>query len=168
MRGAGDEIASAQVFGGHLAEPLHGVGEERDFIRLTDGEEFAPGLDDAGFVVGAHHGDDAGARVGHFGGEPFHVHHAVVRDGNGFHALAEIVARRIMHAGMFDGADPDFALRVEGLREVVHGHVVGFGGAAGPDDVGGMAAEVVRERSRASVRALLAARPKACGLEGLP
>ena len=50
-----------------------------------------------------------------------------------------------MHTGMFDGADPDFAFRVEGLREVVQGHVVGLGRAAGPDDVGGMATHVVRE-----------------------
>jgi DeoR family glycerol-3-phosphate regulon repressor len=60
---------------------LHGVGEERDFVGLADGEEFTPGLDDAGFVVRAHHGDNAGASVGHFGGKPFHVHHAVISIG---------------------------------------------------------------------------------------
>ena len=157
VRGAGDEITFAQTFGGHFAEPLDGVGEERDFVGLTNGEEFAPGLDDAGFVVGAHHGDDAGACVGDFLREPFQIHHAVVCDGNGLRAFTKIMVRGIMHAGMFDGADPDFTLRIEGLREMVHGHVVGFGCAAGPDDVGGMATKMVREFFAGFGRALCAA-----------
>ena len=46
-----------------------------------------------------------------------------------------------MDARMFDGGNPDLALRVERSGEMVHDHVVRLGRAAGPDDVERMAAE---------------------------
>ena len=91
VRRAGDVIALAQSLGWHFAEPLHSVREERHFIGLADGEQFAPRLDDAGFVVRAHHRDKAGTRIGHFLGEPIHVHRTVVRNGDGFDAFAEVM-----------------------------------------------------------------------------
>ena len=119
VRRAAEVIAIAEALGWHFAEPLDGVAEERDFVGLADGEEFAPGLDDAGLVVCRHNADEAGARVGHLGGEPFHVHHAVVGDGNQLRAFAKVMLRRVVDAGMLNGADPDFGLRVERLREVM-------------------------------------------------
>ena len=103
--------------------------------------DLAPRLDDAGLVVRGHHADEAGARVGQFSREPVQVNHAVARDGNESRAFAEIMFRRFDDAGMFDGGNPDLALRVERPREMVHDRVVRLGRAAGPDDVRGMAAE---------------------------
>ena len=52
---------------------------------------------------------------------------------------------RFVDTRVFDGGNPDFGLRVERPREMVHDGVVRLGCAAGPDDVGGMAAEEGRE-----------------------
>ena len=56
VRRAAEVIAFAQSFRRHFAEPLHGVGEERHFVLLADGQHLAPRLDDAGFVVRGHDG----------------------------------------------------------------------------------------------------------------
>src|SRR6185295_12771726 len=77
--------------------------------------------------------------------EPFHVHHAVVRDGNQLRAFAEIMFGRVMDARMLDGANPDFRFVPERFGEVMDAHVVGFSRATGPDDITGMAAKVMRE-----------------------
>ena len=53
--------------------------------------------------------------------------------------------RGFVDAGMFDGGNPDLALRIERPRKVVHDHVVGLGRPARPDDVRRMAAEKMRE-----------------------
>ncbi len=115
VRRAADVIAFAQSLDRHLADELHGVGEERHFVSLANRMDFAPRLDDAGLVVRGHHADEAGTLVGQFRREPVHVHHAVVRDGNQFRAFAEIMFRRIVDARMFDGGNPNFVLRAERL-----------------------------------------------------
>ena len=82
VRRAAQVIAFTQSFGGHLANPLHRVAEERDFVLPANRHHLAPRLDDAGLVVRRHDADEAGTRVGEFDGEPVQINHAVVRDGN--------------------------------------------------------------------------------------
>ena len=65
--GGGDEPAGgAEPGGGEFAEPLGGVAEERRVVFRAEGGDFAPWLEDAGFVVGGHDGDggDAGGGGG--------------------------------------------------------------------------------------------------------
>ena len=66
-------------------------------------------------------------------------------DGNQPRALAEIMVGRVVDAGMLDGTDPDFGLRVEDLCEVMQEQVVRLGRAAGPDDIDRMTAEEAGE-----------------------
>ena len=141
VRRAAEKITFAEFLRGHFAEPLHGVGEERHLVLTANGQYLAPGLDDAGLVVRGHHADESRARVGQFRRQPVQVNHAVVRDGNEFRAFAKVMFGGFVDAGMFDGGNPDLGLRVERPREMVHDRVVRLGRAAGPDDVGGMAAE---------------------------
>ena len=142
VRRAAEKIAFAQSFGRHLAEPLHGIAEERHFVLLADGQHFAPRLNDAGLVVRGHHGDESGPHVGQFDGEPVQVNHAVVRDGNEFRALAEIMFRRIPCTHGCSMAEIQIsAFGSSVCAKWCSDHVVGLGRAAGPDDVGRMAAE---------------------------
>ena len=140
MRRAADKITVAESLQRHFADELHCVGEERHFVSLANRVDFAPRLDDAGLVVGRHHADQAGTFVGHFGGDPIHVHHAVARDRNQFHPLAKVVFRRIMHARMFNCRNPNLFFLTERFGEMVRDHVVRFGRAARPDDVERMTA----------------------------
>ena len=52
----GAEFAEAER---KLAGGLGGIGVERDVVRIADGGQLGDGLDDAGFVVGEHGGDEA-------------------------------------------------------------------------------------------------------------
>ncbi len=96
-------------------------------------------------VVRGHDAYKPGAYIGEFGRQPVQVNHAVVGDGYQSGAFAEIMLCGLVDAGMFDGGNPDLALRIERPPKMVHDHVVGLGRSARPDDVRRLAAEEMRE-----------------------
>ena len=141
VRRAAEKIAFTQSFRGHLAEPLHGIAEERHFVLLADGQHLAPRLNHAGFVVRRHHGHKSRPHIGHFDGQPVQINHPGVRDGNKFRPAVKIKLGRFHHAWMFDGGNPNLGLGIQRLREMVQRHVVGLSGAARPDDFGRVATQ---------------------------
>lgn len=73
MGGTAQEIALSQGGGGHFAEPLDCVAEEWDLEFAAEFEEIGPGLEQAGFVVGGHEGDERGAFAGKSGFNPVRI-----------------------------------------------------------------------------------------------
>ncbi|MEY5015007.1 MAG: hypothetical protein RIS92_1365 [Verrucomicrobiota bacterium] len=59
MGGGGDGVEETEVEG-HFAQGLYGVGVEEDIAFAAGARDFLNGLDDTGFVVSGHEGDEGG------------------------------------------------------------------------------------------------------------
>ena len=89
-------------------------------------------------------------------------------DGDQSRAFAEIILCGLHNAGMFDARNPNFALRVERAREMVHDGVVRFRRAARPDDVRRLQPMYAASFSRQSAGRAAARAPNSCIEDGLP
>ena len=126
---------------GDLANGLRGVAVQENAARFADGRDFGERLNDADFVVGEHHRDEARVvanGVGHFLRiEPTGARAVVLFDIEQCHvvAAARESRERIEH-GLVFGRDADQMIAASplALGHAADGEVVAFGRAAGEDD----------------------------------
>src|SRR5580704_3685837 len=121
----------------NLADSLHAVGGKENAMFLGDFADFGDGINDADFVVGVHDGDEDGGRAD--GGfqliqvdAPILLHRQI----GDFEAVFFEALAGVEDSFVLDGLGDDVvALFAEHFRDALDHQVVGFGCAAGENDL---------------------------------
>src|SRR6185369_1916141 len=104
-------ITLAKAARRHLAHPLHRVAEERNGSLATEGLDFRPRLEQSGFVVGGHYGDEPRATCAEFLAQPGDLQLSRRVHRKEPPPLWKMARGCFQHAGMFDGGNPHLGLR---------------------------------------------------------